>query len=54
MAKRLRHLRTLGRFELKVEGEGGDTVRLKIYSDGKLVYNEYQVLPGPATIRLPD
>jgi len=42
----------LGRFKLDVGGKAGDRVRLKVYSGGKLVYDDYQVLPGPVTLRL--
>ena len=42
----------LGRFKLNVDGKAGDRVRLKIYQDTKLVYDDYQVLPGPVTLRL--
>ena len=43
-----------GRFKLDVSGKPGDRVRLKIYSEGKLVYDDYQLLPGPITLRLGD
>jgi hypothetical protein len=42
----------LGRFRLNVSGKAGDRVRLKVYSDKKLVYDDYQVLPGPVTLNL--
>ena len=42
----------LGRFELSVNGKAGDRVRLRVYSDGKPVYDDYQVLPGPVTLSL--
>jgi hypothetical protein len=42
----------LGRFKLEVSGKPGDRVRLKVYSEGKLVYDDYQVLPGPVTLSL--
>jgi hypothetical protein len=42
----------LGRFELSVNGKAGDRVRLRVYSDGKMVYDDYQVLPGPVTLSL--
>lgn len=42
----------LGRFKLNVNGKAGDRVRMKVYEDNKLVYDDYQVLPGPVTLRL--
>ena len=42
----------LGRFKLLVNGRPGDRVRVKVYEDGKMVYDDYQVLPGPATLLL--
>jgi len=42
----------LGRFKLNVSGKAGDRVRLRVYSEGKLVYDDYQVLPGPVTLSL--
>jgi len=42
----------LGRFELSVNGKVGDRVLLKVYVDGKQVYDDYQVLPGPVTLIL--
>jgi len=41
-----------GRFELNVNGKAGDRVRLKIYASGELVYDDYQVLPGPVMLKL--
>jgi hypothetical protein len=41
-----------GRFELNLNGKDGDRVRLKVYANGKLVYDDYQVLPGPVTLKL--
>jgi hypothetical protein len=43
-----------GRFELPVTRSAGETVRLKIYSRGTLIYDEYQTLPGPVVITLPN
>lgn len=40
----------LGRFKLGVNGKAGDRVRIRVYQDGKLVYDDYQVLPGPVTL----
>jgi hypothetical protein len=42
----------LGRFKLKVNGKAGDRVRVKVYANGMSVYDDYQVLPGPVTLRL--
>jgi len=42
----------LGRFKLGVNGKPGDRVRVRVYSGGKLVYDDYQVLPGPVTLNL--
>lgn len=41
-----------GRFELNVNGKTGDRIRLIVYADGKLVYDDYQVLPGPVMLKL--
>jgi hypothetical protein len=43
----------VGRFELKVRGNPGDRVRIKVYERNKMVYDDYQVLPGPVTLSLP-
>jgi hypothetical protein len=43
-----------GRFELSVEGKPGDRVRLKVYARGKLAYDDFQVVPGPVTLKLHD
>jgi hypothetical protein len=40
-----------GRFEIEVSGKAGDQVRLKVYSADKLIYDDYQTLPGPVTLR---
>lgn len=42
----------LGRFGLDVNGKDGDRVRLKIYAGQEVVYDDFQVLPGPVTLRL--
>jgi len=42
----------LGRFGLDVNGKDGDRVRLKIYAGQQIVYDDYQVLPGPVTLKL--
>jgi len=42
----------LGRFDFQVSGKDGDTIRLKIYDDTNLVYDEFQTLPGPLTLTL--
>jgi hypothetical protein len=42
----------LGRFELSVNGKPGDRVVVKVYVDGKQVYDDFQVLPGPVTLSL--
>ncbi|MGA9058014.1 MAG: hypothetical protein WB763_16040 [Terriglobia bacterium] len=42
----------LGRFNFQVSGTDGDTIRLKIYDDTKLVYDDFQTLPGPLTLTL--
>ena len=43
---------SLGRFELSVNGKAGDRVRVRVYADGKSLYDDYQVLPGPVTLSL--
>jgi hypothetical protein len=42
----------LGRFKLNVSGKPGDRVRVKVYDEGKLAYDDFEVLPGPVTLRL--
>jgi hypothetical protein len=42
----------LGRFKLRVSGKAGDRIRLRVYRDGRMVYDDYQVLPGPVTLSL--
>jgi hypothetical protein len=42
----------LGRFELNMNGKEGDKIRLKAYSEGKLLYDDFQILPGPVILRL--
>ena len=42
----------IGRFKLNVNGKVGDRVRVKVYANQKSVYDDYQVLPGPITLRL--
>jgi hypothetical protein len=42
----------LGRFKLQVAGKAGDRVRLRVFADNGLVYDDYQVLPGPVTVSL--
>ena len=42
----------LGRFGLDVNGKDGDRVRLKIYAGQEIVYDDFQVLPGPVTLKV--
>jgi hypothetical protein len=42
----------IGRFKLDVSGKAGDRIRLRVYNGEKLVYDDYQVLPGPVTLNL--
>lgn len=42
----------LGRFDFQVSGKDGDTIRLKIYDDTKLVLDNFQTLPGPLSLTL--
>jgi hypothetical protein len=42
----------LGRFKINVSGKPGDRIRLEVFSGGKLVYDDYEVLPGPVTLSL--
>jgi hypothetical protein len=42
----------LGRFKLNVSGKPGDRVRVKVYDGGRLAYDDFEVLPGPVTLRL--
>ena len=39
-----------GRFEVLVNGRDGERVRVRVYTDGNMVYDDYQVLPGPVTL----
>jgi hypothetical protein len=41
-----------GRFEINVTGKANDRVRLRVFADGKQVYDDFQVLPGPVTLKL--
>jgi cellulose biosynthesis protein BcsQ len=41
-----------GAFRLQVAGKEGDRIRLKVSIDGKIVYDNYQILPGPVAISL--
>jgi hypothetical protein len=41
-----------GRFSLNVNAKPGDRVRLEVYADGKLVYDDFQVLPGPVILKM--
>jgi hypothetical protein len=41
-----------GRFELSVSGKAGERIRMKVFSNEKLVYDDYQYLPGPVTLAL--
>jgi hypothetical protein len=41
-----------GRFRLNVSGKAGDRVRVKAFRDGKLVFDDYEVLPGPVTLSM--
>jgi hypothetical protein len=42
----------LGRFDFPVAGKDGERIRLKIYVDTALEYDDYQTLPGPVTLNL--
>jgi cellulose biosynthesis protein BcsQ len=42
-----------GKFRLIVTGKNGEKVRLKVYDgQNRVVYDDYQVLPGPVTVTL--
>lgn len=41
-----------GRFNLHVSGKPGDRIRLKIFSNKRLVYDDFQTLPGPITLTI--
>ncbi|MFZ0312906.1 MAG: serine/threonine-protein kinase [Candidatus Korobacteraceae bacterium] len=41
-----------GRFKLSVNGNAGDRFRLQIYVNGKMAYDDFQVLPGPIAVSL--
>ncbi|HEV2495517.1 MAG TPA: hypothetical protein VG204_20865 [Terriglobia bacterium] len=42
----------LGRFDFPLNGRPGDRVRLKVYAGSKLLYDDFQTLPGPVTLKL--
>lgn len=42
----------LGRFDVQVSAANGTEVRLRIYAGQALVYDDNQLLPGPASIKL--
>jgi hypothetical protein len=42
----------LGSFAFQVNGKDGETIRLKIYDGTKLIFDDYQTLPGPLTLAL--
>jgi len=39
-----------GRFQLSVDGRPGDRIRVKVFINGNLAYDDFQSLPGPVTI----
>jgi hypothetical protein len=39
-----------GRFEIRVDGSPGDRVRVRVFIDGNLAYDDFQTLPGPVTL----
>jgi hypothetical protein len=41
-----------GRFSLKVSGRNGDRVRVKVFVSKQLEYDDFEQLPGPATLKL--
>ena len=41
-----------GRFKLPLNGKAGDRIRLQVYVNGKMTYDDFQVLPGPVTLSL--
>jgi hypothetical protein len=42
----------LGRFTAGVNAGGGDRVHFTVYHNGRLVYDDFQTLPGPVTLQL--
>jgi hypothetical protein len=40
----------LGRFKMNVNGSTGIRIRLKVYRANEIVYDDYQILPGPVTV----
>ena len=42
----------LGRFDFPVNGNPDDRIRLKAYVGSKLLYDDFQTLPGPVTLKL--
>jgi len=42
----------LGRFDFPVNGRPSDRIRLKIYAGSKLLYDDFQTLPGPVNLTL--
>jgi hypothetical protein len=41
-----------GEFKLVVKGKTGDRVRLRVYLDSQLIYDDFQNLPGPVNLSL--
>jgi hypothetical protein len=42
----------LGRFKISVEGRDGEQVRLRVFEGDRLVFDDYETLPGPISIHL--
>lgn len=41
-----------GRFEMVVHRKNAERIRISVWVDGKQVYDDYQMLPGPVTLLL--
>jgi hypothetical protein len=41
-----------GRFRLDADGKDGDRERVHVFNGSKLIYDDYQVLPGPVTLHV--
>jgi hypothetical protein len=39
-----------GRFMLRVAGKVGDRVRVRVFEGPRLIYDDFQILPGPITL----
>lgn len=43
----------VGRFEITITGQQADRVRLRVFAGSRMVYDDFQQLPGPVTLKIP-